>query len=582
MVNVLGPALAALLVVLDDGEKVARDKDHALPPSPWPAAVSLFALRGETVAFQAVVESSARLHGVHATLTPFVSPTGAALDAKVETFAEHFVHVLRPSGNDKAPGSLAFTAPAAPEPKELTGWLADALVPGDADLTAGDRAALWLDVTVPRGAAPGPYEAMLHVASKEGALGARAVRLDVHAGEMPWGAHKTMVFYEPSNLEHRMGDLAAELELRQLLHAHHLSAFREVRDAREIDLDLRALSGELYTEGQGYAGPGEGVGEGVFAIGAYGSLGEPTPEHLATAAGFVDRLRAAGRMQDTQVFLYAIDEACRSPWPGRWKDLFAGSEAMRGVRVGATCGDDPTAQRADLVMMTAPDYEPSRARAAKESGKWVWAYNGQRPNAGPMMLDVPAVDLRANAWIAARYGVERWFYWESTYWFDGNRGGKGKKDGFDPFEVAETFHNADGDYANGDGILVYPGKQVTPGMKDLGMSTVFPSVRLKNLRRGVLDAAYIDAARAVDREAADAVVRRMIPSALAGAGRRASWPDRGRSWLDARAELLAIAESTRPAAASPAPRLRASWLLYAVAAVALAFVYLRTRRARQR
>ena len=29
----------------------------------------------------------------------------------------------------------------------------------------------------------------------------------------------------------------------------------------------------------------------------------------------------------------------------------------------------------------------------------------------------------------------------------------------DPFDEAETFHNDDGDWANGDGVLLYPGTQ---------------------------------------------------------------------------------------------------------------------------
>jgi hypothetical protein len=242
---------------------------------------------------------------------------------------------------------------------------------------------------------------------------------------------------------------------------------------------------------------------------------------------------------------------------------------MKGVRVGVTCGDDPLKQRADLVMMTAPDYVPERARLAKEAGKWVWAYNGQRPSAGPLMLDVPAVDLRANAWIAARYGIERWFYWESTYWYDDNRGGIGGWDGFDPFVVAETFHNADGDWANGDGVLVYPGSQSgARGMTDFGARALFPSVRLKNLRRGVEDRAYIDLARAIDREEADRVVRRMIPSALVHAGKRASWPERGVEWLAARRDLAAILErvpsSARPSSAAPPLW---PWILGAAAAL---------------
>jgi hypothetical protein len=138
-----------------------------------------------------------------------------------------------------------------------------------------------------------------------------------------------------------------------------------------------------------------------------------------------------------------------------------------------------------------------------------------------------------------RYGVPRWFYWEATAWFDDNRGGRGGERGFDPYVVAETFHNEDGDHADGDGILLYPGKQRSH-MTDSGQDTVFPSVRLANLRRGLQDAGYVALARAVDRRRADAVVRRMIPRALAFAGERAAWPSQARAWLDARRELAVV------------------------------------------
>jgi hypothetical protein len=599
-----GPARAASLVILDDGERVARDASRPLPQSPWPRTVSLFAMRGETVAVQAVIESREPLRGIHAALGAMEpaardgapgAVTGAArgrIELRVETWGEHFVDVARPSGNEREPGSLAFTAEGAPDPASVTGFVADALIPGDAELAEGDRAALWIDLTVPPDAPPGDYTGVLHVSSAAGVIGARDVSLHVLDRDMPWAAQKTMIYYEPKNLERRMGDGAAELELRRVFHAHRVSAIHDVRDARELDvpgaLDGMALSGELFTPARGYDGPGQGEGEGVFVLGAYGSLEAPNAEHLAAAERLATRARAlaGGRVQDTQMLLYAIDETCDSPWPAAWRVLAAGSEAMRGVRIGATCGVDPVRQGADLVIMTAPDYVPERARVAKAAGKWVWAYNGQRPYAGPMMLDVPAVDLRANVWIAARYGIERWFYWESTYWYDDNRGGRGGWDGFDPFDVAETFHNADGDWADGDGILVYPGTQIgARGMRDFGAATVFPSVRLKNVRRGVEDAAYIEAARGVDREAADAVVRRVVPRALSQAGRRPSWPERGAAFLDARAELARILDRAPEVSAPAEGRGRASrapfGLLAALGALIAAVRLLSTRRAQR-
>ncbi len=533
---------APRVVVLDDGEKVSRDQTQPLPPSPWEGDVALFAMRGETVAVQVVVEADVRVEGVHVVLGAFADDAGARIEPTVEVLGAHFVNIVRPSANDREPGSLAFTASAAPHPDAFTGFFADALVPLDPDIDAGKRGVLWIDITVPAEAPAGTYLTALNIGDARGAIGARALRLRVINRDLPFAAAKTMIYYEAKNLEKRMGDRSAERDLRHVLHAHHLSAIHDVDGTTSMDLDDEALSGELFTPDHGYAGPGIGIGEGVFALGAYGSLGAPTPANLAVAERITRHLQERGTLSKTDTFVYAIDETCESPWGRQWLDLVRRSEKMASVRVGVTCGRDPMAQAADLIMMTSTDYVPARARIAKAAGKWVWAYNGQRPYAGPLMLDVPATDLRANAWIAARYGIDRWFYWESTYWLDNNRGGQGGWEGFDPFVTAETFHNGDGDRCNGDGVLLYPGTQSARGMRDFGLSQLFPSVRLKNLRRGVEDAGYIELARRVDRAETDAIVRRMVPRALAAAGSRAAWPERGAVWLEARRALAAIVE----------------------------------------
>lgn len=148
------------------------------------------------------------------------------------------------------------------------------------------------------------------------------------------------------------------------------------------------------------------------------------------------------------------------------------------------------------------------------------------------------MDLRANSWISARYDVAAWTYWEATSWTK-KGGGKTPDTDTDPFTVAESFRNAGGNFSNGDGILVYPGRQVG-GMTDFGKDEVFPSVRLKNIRRGAQDVGYIDRARAKDRAKADAIVERIVPSALRGARGPAGWPTRGKDFLDARRELGAM------------------------------------------
>ncbi|HQY62962.1 MAG TPA: DUF4091 domain-containing protein [Polyangiaceae bacterium] len=534
----LGPAQPVTLRarVLDDGARVPGDTKTPLPESPFPGdAAELFALRGETVAFQVVVEPDGTARTLHATLGAF-----EGLGPVARVFAEHFVDVKRTSGNDKDDTSLAWTKQARPSPL-LVGLYADALLPGkDAALGASTRAAFWIDLEVPLDATPGLYEARVLVSSRGGVVLDRAVRLRVAPQAMPWGALPVMVYYEPKNLTSRMGNRQAEPELRALLHAHHVASFHAVLTPADLEREIPYLTGEAYSP-PAYSGPGQGKGEGIVVFGSYGDLGEPAVSKVPALAKM--QARVTGLSSMPEAFLYAVDEDCKSPWPAAWRKLLDEAASLDGgadartIRVGATCGTDPSKHAADVVMATPEDLEPERIAAARALGKVVWAYNGKRPFGGAMVMDAPAIDLRANGWIAARYGLPRWFYWEATSW---TSEGGGKVGGAtDPFVVADSFHNKDGDHSNGDGILVYPGTQVG-GMTSFGEDTVYPSVRLKNLRRGVQDAGYILLARDRDAKATEAIVARMVPSALSKARGAASWSSDARPWLDARRELLAL------------------------------------------
>ena len=61
-------------------------------------------------------------------LGPLLTRDGVRLDADVEMFVERFLVVERPSGNDRSPGSLAFTAKSALG-GAFVGAVADPLVP---------------------------------------------------------------------------------------------------------------------------------------------------------------------------------------------------------------------------------------------------------------------------------------------------------------------------------------------------------------------------------------------------------------------------------------------------------------------
>ena len=270
--------------------------------------------------------------------------------------------------------------------------------------------------------------------------------------------------------------------------------------------------------------------------------------------GVADVLGQNGLFATTEAFVYAQDETCGSSYGAGWKSLLAGSSDPNpgSVRVGWTCSAKPASQAVDIPIVFAGQFDPAAAAAA--TGKEVWIYNGQRPQTDAFFTDTSAIAPRANMWIAVMAGIPRWFYWETTFWYDDNSGGHGS---YDPFVTAETFHNGSGDYREGDGVLDdipgQAGRHQLP-KHSVGVDGVLPSVRLKNLRRGVEDAGYYALAHAATASRAEAIAAALLPSVLSAArdGKPVSWTETGQAWFAAREALLAIIPQQAPSAAGGA------------------------------
>jgi len=518
--------------VIDDGARIASDSGgHATMRGEgnplWAPGdtARLVGLPGEVVALQVVVTAGAEpLSGVNVELTSLKGPDGGRV--AVERFVVHELPMARRSGGRDARESLGWSASAMPLGPAAGSALPDPLIPISlapawADypmrIDARHHRLVWLDLVIPGDAPPGAYRGKIQVYA--GSVGAGAAVLDVlpielrvAATKLPYAPIKTMVFFEPEIVERRIGDAAAVARHQQLMHRHHLSTIFPIRSAADVTANLAALTGELYTATHDYSGPGIGQRADVVVVGAYGVLREPTPERLVEVDAILEALAAAGlsdRPGELDIFLYAVDEQCDSDRGPAWRAALDGShsERLRALRVGHTCSEPPAGQPVDLVMMLASAYRPSLAAAGRAAGKRTWIYNGVLPATGSFLTDSWPISLRANAWIQAQFDIERWFYWESTFWHDGNRGGRGP---YDPLATAETFHNDDGDHCNGDGVLVYPGRQVEGDWRDLGYVGTIPSMRLKQWRRGISDAGDLGLARKVDRAAADAVARQLV------------------------------------------------------------------------
>ncbi len=567
-----GAARAGVWVV-DDGEKVRQDAtstpfEQGLQNPVWRPgeAVRVFAMRGESIALQVVVEADdAVLEAVSVDVSPLAGPAGAELaephvspaDAArevgrpIERFVEWFVRVRRASGGRTQGESLGWAVGAAPPAADWLGPVPDALVPvelaGSAypmHVAPRSNGIVWVDVNVPGDQRPGTYAGAIEVHDGKRLLASIPVALEIVDLRLPDGPPGAVLYYDAEEVARRVGP-GAEPQLWELLHAHRIAPLHDARVPADVLRQRAALDGSLYSPSAGYLGPARGTGDGVLCLGAYGGLGDPSATTLEALAGAVASLKLPAR---TDVFVYADDERCSSPRGSAWSAIVAASpdSDVRRVHVGWTCSDAPAGQPVDIPMLEAGDYDV--ASAARAPGKEVWIYNGVMPHTGTFLLDASAVSPRVNGWIGEMFGIPHWMYWEATYWYD--RHGKTP---IDPFSEAESFHNDHGDWANGDGVLLYPGRQID-GFSEhsFGFEVVLPSIRLKNWRRGLEDAAYLRLARARDARRADAIARALVPSAL-HAGGAPSWSAHGQAFFDARRALLAVASGAPGAVVAPAP-----------------------------
>jgi hypothetical protein len=204
-------------------------------------------------------------------------------------------------------------------------------------------------------------------------------------------------------------------------------------------------------------------------------------------------------------------------------------------------------------------YDRSVARLLGERGNAQYQYNGKRPASGSFAIEDDGVSPRMLAWAQAKKGIARWYFWESTYYYDyqtkaaqvdvwQNANTFGKDEFSDPV-LGRTGFN----FSNGDGVLFYPGTDRVFPASSLNVNGPIASLRLKYWRRGIQDGSYIALARAVDPAATAAVVDRMVPKVLWEVGvaepndpswnrTDISWSIDPDAWEQARRDLAAIIE----------------------------------------
>lgn len=549
--------------VVSDCDKIKRDGAPWSASAVWSQAtgrVSLHAGRNEYIGFQIMVTAEGSdLRGVNAALNEMAGPGYGISSGNIELFREHYFNVTEPSSSMY--GDQSTTGP---------GWYPDPLVPFNApnggapfDVTVGCNQGIWIDIYVPAEASPGNYTGAVSVSAQGVPAVSVPIDLEVWYFTLPRETHlPTFFMYQPDELAEAHGVykyddayMAIEAEYARMARRHRFDASTSIWpevsgtgtettinwDSWHDAFASRHLDGTIFPDGRG---------EMLYALPICRQFPEPS-EHggmysqeyedtfITMLRLFKDHFVARGWFDRS--FLYIIDE----PNTREAYDLVRYYGALidrSGTGFPFMISEGPTPQEEDWGSLvgyvdiwccgwTAWPGPMHERQAADEHG---WTYNGGEPYAGSQVIDTSGVGPRSWAWIARRYGIECWLYWEVCYFHDIYNGCDWNDVWSDPisFDSRRATWETWPDWGNGDGTWFYPGLP-------RGIAGPISSIRMKSWRRGAQDYEYM---WLLDQQGkgdlANAIDTRIIPYAYGDAeGRETSWSKDAAVWEEARREM---------------------------------------------
>lgn len=554
---------------LGDCERVTRG--GAIPPSPrfWDPRSRILRLHGarnEVVGAQLMLTA---LRGDVKSVDVEVGDlSGPSLlrASNVELFRELYQFV---ENGDWSWGPRSRVLPSRLWYPDVLVPFVDPFVPGRRvgspfDVAAASTQGVFLDVTIPREAPPGVYAGRIRVLAA-GAVAAEArLELTVHGITLPDETHVDAYgeiygrAYRAHGASYSKDPEAwrrVAARYHQLAHVHRM-VFAErdgegpaFGDGGDYDAFYGPVfDGSLFTKARGYTGPGSGTGVSFYRAPFRQAFDGYAPDfdaaslaaYARTAREF--RSHAARRgWTRTRFFAYVVDEA---PTDARTREnerrlqaaLDEGS-APEGLPLlwtshtnPAALAGDPARDRRGLTRWWVPNggaCDPDFLRPRIAAGERVWFYHHGHPAVGVHAVNATGVELRTWGAICWRYGLQGSFYWAVDFG--------------DPERPLTVPTYKKGETRWGNGVLVYPGAR----LPDVGLPAVegpLPSLRMKAYRRGLQDFEYAWLlARAGRREAADAIVRRVVPVALTEATTPGEppWSTDPNDWYRMREELAA-------------------------------------------
>ena len=455
------------------------------------------------------------------------------------------------------------------------------------NIDATQNQSIWIDIYIPKTAAAGLYKGTITIKEDSSVTHAIPVELTVYNFTLPDLPNaRTMLYYSIENINYRyLGQedpnpgtdcYTQSLNLAdrhfQLAHRHKISLIDNVIEIEKMsEAWTDRLNGDLFTQANDYDGVGVGIGNNIFSIGTYGTWpwqGGTKADMWTNTDAWVNWFKNQAFSTPTEYFLYLIDEsddyAQIEEWaqwinsnPGPGRDLMSMATISLPIAVANTPSlDIPTAWMQVGVTET---WQSAADSLTADTDQRLYLYNGNRPASGTFAIEDDGIALRVSAWAQYKKKVDRWFYWESTY-YNNYQGNTGQTNVFQKAQTFGDFEQVDGElgetgwnYLNGDGVLFYPGTDTLYPSDSYGVNGPFASLRVKHLRRGIQDVDYLTLAAAVNPSRTAAIVEEIIPKVLWEYGvddihdptwvlTDITWSNDPDTWEAARAELADIIE----------------------------------------
>lgn len=559
------------------GSGYQREKDYSKKNYIWDASqkkISLHGARNEYLGFQVVIEAKEDdLERVTVSVTDLTGPGGSISAENIRLFREHYVNIPRlhkwSRGGTTGPGEY----PDALIPFDIPEWGAPF------NVLKGRNQAVWVDLYIPSYIPPGLYNGTISI--KEDQIEKQRLNIELNVwnitlppeSHLPfwacaypgyirigfgWGGaegHKKLVqdkWHTFSNIETHLWKMCQRHRLTAMSRHWYGPGYQydpksKILKVNWINWDKKMRS---YIDGSLFDNKAKPP---ILILPVSGgaqrrwphrkSGGDPDGLFQAMLRAFSKHLKEIGWDPEKRTtFIYLCDEKGPETHPNIIRDIKLIKEVAPEYKVAVYTWSPKAFHRAFQGLKDYVDYwnasgegfdvEKLRKWRAEKPGRLIGLYHSDGdPRLGRDSIDTDGIGIRTWPWVAWKYRID------SLYMYVINAThnyvvGEYKKHGTDPFKHPYT------QFGWGQGIWVYPGRWI-------GVMKYIPSIRLKQVRRGMQDYEYMWlASQKVGKKKVDEVVNGIIGSALSQAKpvRRGkyvfgNWSHDPEEWFHARVKL---------------------------------------------